>query len=60
VALLGFATVDAYWFAVRLRWISEATAVRYLFVLCAEVLVGAGYLFKTYWTGMKNTMYANR
>jgi hypothetical protein len=60
VALMGFATVVAYYQAVRFRWLSETTAVRYLLFLCIEVVVGAGYLFKTYWTGMKSTMYANR
>jgi hypothetical protein len=60
VGLIGFATVTAYYAAVRWRLLSEATAVRYLVVLCVEVLVLAMYLFKTYWTGMKNTMYANR
>jgi hypothetical protein len=60
VALMGIATVAGYYLAVRRRWLSEETSVRYLIVLCTEVLVGAAYLFKTYWTGMKNTMYANR
>jgi hypothetical protein len=60
VGLMGFATVAAYYEAVRWRWLSEGTAERYLVVLCVEVLVLAGYLFKTYWTGMKNRMYANR
>ena len=31
----------------------------YLYVLCGEVVAGAMYLFKTYWTGMRNMMYAN-
>jgi len=35
-------------------------AVRYLLVLCVEVVVSAGYLFETYWIGMRNMMYANR
>ena len=57
---MGIATVAGYYLAVRRRWLSEETSVRYLIVLCTEVLIGAAYLFKTYWTGMKNTMYANR
>jgi hypothetical protein len=32
----------------------------YLYLLCAEVVIAAGYLFQTYWIGMKATMYANR
>jgi len=32
----------------------------YLYGLCALVILSAGYLFQTYWIGMKNLMYANR
>lgn len=32
----------------------------YLYVLSVEVVVAAVYLFKTYWTAMRNLMYANR
>ena len=32
----------------------------YLYVICAEVILAAVYLFKTYWIGMRNMMYANR
>lgn len=32
----------------------------YLYGLCALVVLSAGYLFQTYWIGMKNLMYANR
>jgi hypothetical protein len=39
-------------------WLTHSS--RYLLILCIEVLVGAGYLFKTYWTGMRGMMYANR
>ena len=31
----------------------------YLYALCGEVVVGALYLFRTYWIGMRNMMYAN-
>jgi hypothetical protein len=31
----------------------------YHYVLCGEVVVGAVYLFQTYWIGMRNMMYAN-
>lgn len=32
----------------------------FLYVLCGEVVVAGLYLFKTYWTAMRNLMYANR
>jgi len=32
---------------------------QYLYVLCVEIVVCAAYLFKTYWIGMRNVMYAN-
>ena len=60
VAVVAFFTVAINFLLVRAKWVSEATAQRYLIVLCAEVLLGAAFLFKTYWTGMKGTMYANR
>lgn len=32
----------------------------YLYTLCGFVIVAAAYLFKTYWIGMRNMMWANR
>jgi hypothetical protein len=32
----------------------------YLYALCAEAVLAAVYLFKTYWIAMRNLMYANR
>jgi len=32
----------------------------YLYILSAQVVISAIYLFTTYWTGMRNMMYANR
>jgi hypothetical protein len=60
VALLAFVTVAGNSLLLRYRPQVGLFAVRYLLILCLEVLLAAGYLFKTYWTGMKNTMYANR
>jgi hypothetical protein len=60
VALIAFLTVAGNWLLIRWKLMSEATAQRYLIVLCIEVLLAAAYLFKTYWTGMKRVMYANR
>lgn len=37
-----------------------AQANIYLILLSAEVILAAGYLFKTYWAAMRNMMYANR
>ena len=36
------------------------SATPYLWVLSGEVIVGAMYLFFTYWAAMRNMMYANR
>ena len=60
VSLLTLATIGTYaWLCSRDRnW--AAHAPRYLMILCVEVLVAAGYLFITYWTGMRGMMYANR
>lgn len=52
-----FATVAIYQ---HYLWRGTGSPVTYLYVLCIEVLLAAVYLFKTYWTGMKNVMYANR
>jgi hypothetical protein len=61
VALLAVAVVFGY------RWLIAAGCVnifesmqRYLYSLAGAVIVSAGYLFKTYWIGMRNMMYANR
>lgn len=61
VGLLAAATVLAY----RLLLLNLGSravnwGVYYLYVLCAQVIACAVYLFKTYWTGMRNMMYASR
>jgi len=48
VELLSRGTLGVEWYT------------RYLYVLSAEVVIAAFYLFKTYWTAMRNMMYANR
>jgi hypothetical protein len=48
VTLLTRGSLDVEWYT------------RYLYILSAEVILGALYLFKTYWIGMRNMMYANR
>jgi len=59
VALLAFLTVVGHQALIQKYPAIDLFAVRYLYVLCAEVILAAGYLFSTYWTGMRNLMYAN-
>jgi hypothetical protein len=60
VAAVALATVVAYAALVAADPNNLRHATRYLWVLAAEVIVAAGYLFNTYWIGMRNIMYANR
>ncbi len=60
VAAVAFITVGAYRLLRGLGVFSGLADIKYLVVLCIEVLLGAGYLFRTYWIAMKNIMYANR
>jgi len=60
VAVVAVVTVYAYVYGV---WHGTFDPVRtttwYLYTLCAEVVLAAAFLFKTYWTAMRNMMYAN-
>lgn len=38
---------------------SATTAIVYLYTLSGAVVIGAGYLFWTYWIAMRNIMFAN-
>ena len=60
VGLAAAATVLGYQFLLAMDWISGDTGERYLYLLCGEIVIAAGYLFSTYWTAMRNLMYANR
>ena len=60
VAIVTVATIAGFRLLVEIHPASIESAVTYLIVLCAEVVVGAVYLFQTYWIGMRNMMYANR
>jgi hypothetical protein len=60
VALLAFITVFGFVELSLYGVLGPAHATKYLYVLCIEVLLGAGYLFHTYWIAMRNMMYANR
>jgi hypothetical protein len=59
VGVLAFATVLGYQLALARHWTGANSATHYLYVLSAEVVLAAGYLFSTYWTAMRNLMYAN-
>lgn len=60
VCAIALATVVGYQYLLSRGALSALSAPTYLYVLCAEVILGAFYLFKTYWTAMRNVMYANR
>jgi hypothetical protein len=60
VGIAAASTVVGYWLLLQNRLLSIDTLVPYLYVICAEIIVAAAYLFKTYWIGMRNLMYANR
>jgi hypothetical protein len=60
VAIVALVTTAAYQIALHLHqmyWLIHWKI--YLGVLCAEVILGAAYLFNTYWIAMRNMMYAN-
>jgi hypothetical protein len=52
----------------RLWWMFEYrtgnspadAGVPYLYTLSGQVVISAIYLFRTYWVGMRNILYANR
>ena len=60
VALVAAITVGAYHLLRHHQVIPLTYESWYIYLLCGEVVVGAGYLFKTYWIGMRNMMFANR
>jgi hypothetical protein len=60
VSLAAALTVLGYQFLLAKNWASGDTGITYLSVLSVEVIVSAAYLFSTYWTAMRNLMYANR
>jgi hypothetical protein len=59
VALAAFATVVGHQVLIYYNPAWDRFGMGYLYVLCGEVILAAGYLFMTYWTGMRNLMYAN-
>ena len=60
VALVALLTTVGFQVLTRTTSLPIDAPVKYLYVLCGEVLLAAFYLFKTYWTAMRNMMYANR
>ncbi|MGH7176239.1 MAG: hypothetical protein ACREJC_02560 [Tepidisphaeraceae bacterium] len=60
VVSFAFVTVWGYQVLVWLGVLRHSSETWYLGLLCAEVIVGATFLFYTYWIAMRNMMYANR
>ena len=60
VAAIACLTVFGYRYMVDREITTLVTLPTYLYVLSAVVILGAVYLFWTYWIGMRNMMYANR
>jgi hypothetical protein len=60
VAFVAAATVVVYRALLYRELVGPASTATYLYTLCGEVVLAAVYLFKTYWIGMRNMMYANR
>jgi hypothetical protein len=60
VGFVAVATVLGYQFLLARYELSPYSATTYLYVLSGEVGFFAVYLFLTYWTAMRNLMYANR
>ncbi|MDQ3440913.1 MAG: hypothetical protein M3478_11250 [Planctomycetota bacterium] len=60
VAAIACMTVVGYRYMVDREITTLVTLPTYLYVLSGEVILGALYLFWTYWIGMRNMMYANR
>jgi hypothetical protein len=59
VALGTALTVVGYALAFSRGVVGVNSTVNYLYVLSAEVVLAALYLFWTYWIGMRNMMFAN-
>ncbi len=59
VALIAAVTVIGYQVLLARGVLSPMSTMKYVYVLSAEVIAGAVYLFWTYWIGMRNMMYAN-
>ena len=60
VALIALVTTCSFDLLRQSGKIRPELSMPYLYLLSGEVIVAAGYLFVTYWAGMRNVMYANR
>lgn len=60
VGLVAAATTAGNAILIDQHVLGAETAITYLWILSAEVVLAAVYLFTTYWTAMRNIMYANR
>jgi hypothetical protein len=60
VGIVACVTTVGYTWLLARGTFSVASGTTYLWTLCGEVVVSAGYLFQTYWAAMRNIMYANR
>jgi hypothetical protein len=60
VGLVAAITTVGYTWLLDRGTFTPLSGTKYLWTLCGEVLVSAGYLFQTYWAAMRNIMYANR
>lgn len=60
VGVFAAAVVWGYRCLLYMQWVDHRSDMRYLYALSAVVLLSAGYLFSTYWRGMRNMMHANR
>jgi hypothetical protein len=62
VAITALVVVEGYQLLLVIagKWLPFNSAMIYLYILCALVVLSAIYLFQTYWIGMRNMMYANR
>lgn len=60
VGLAALLTVLGYQFLLARYDLGFYSATTYLYVLSGEVVFFAAHLFLTYWTAMRNLMYANR
>lgn len=59
VAVAAFAVVGSYQLLLITGILDDTYGPRYLYILCALVFLAAAYLFRTYWTAMRNLMFAN-
>ena len=60
VSLGALLTTGLYRILLQKGVVGLGTANLYLYLLSAEVILAAFYLFWTYWAAMRNMMYANR